>query len=320
MNHKFLKALAGENFDTPPVWLMRQAGRYLPEYQKLRKEHSLRDLFYTPKLAAEITLQPIKRFGLDAAILFSDITVIAPALGLKLEFAEGPVVTPLITQDNWSSLKTDLSVFEPIAEAAHLAKQQLTVPLIGFCGGPFTVATYLMENHTEWIANHPETFEIVLNQVCDLCIASLKSQISAGVDAIQIFDSWANSLDEENFIRYALKPLKRIIDAIDRPVILFMRGSSMRAEQLATLNPAAISLDWNRPFSEIRQSVKIPLQGNLDPDLLFKPVSEVRQGVRSLLNEVGRDPGFILNLGHGVKPGTPIESVEALLSEARSFK
>ena len=317
MQQKFLSALAGKNNDTPPVWLMRQAGRYLPEYQKLRAEHSLRELFYSPKLAAEITLQPIKRFKLDAAILFSDITVIAPAFGLKLEFQEGPVVTPLISQSNWQSLKKDLSVFQPIAEAARLAKQQLDVPLIGFCGGPFTVATYLMDNHAEWIQKNPESFEVVLNRICDLCIASLQSQIEAGVDAVQIFDSWANTLSGENFDRFALKPLKRIIDSIDRPVILFMRGSALRAEQLAKLNPAAISLDWERPFADIRKKVPITLQGNLDPDLLFKPVEEVRRGVRSLLDEVGKDPAFILNLGHGVKPGTPIESVEALVSEVR---
>jgi len=318
LQDKFLLALKGENQGPPPVWLMRQAGRYLPEYRKLREAHSLRELFYSPKLAAEITLQPIKRFGLDAAILFSDITVIAPALGLKLEFQEGPVVTPLITSENWHSLKEDLSVFEPIAEAAHLAKQQLDVPLIGFCGGPFTVATYLMENHADWMAKDPDSFTAALDRICDLCIVSLRSQISAGVDAVQIFDSWAGTLNHADFEQYALKLLKRIIDSVDRPVILFMRGSAQRAELLATLKPAAISVDWERSISDIRKNVKIPLQGNLDPDLLFKPVDQVRRGVRSLLDEMGADPAFILNLGHGVKPGTPVESVEALVQEVRS--
>lgn len=314
---KFLAALSGKNEGCPPVWLMRQAGRYLPEYRKLRAERSLRDLFYNPKLAAEITLQPIKRFGFDAAVLFSDITVIAPALGLKLEFQEGPVVTPQITQDNWKYLKEDLSVFDPIAEAVILAKQQLNVPLLGFCGGPFTVATYLTENHTEWMENNPETFAAMLDRICELCIASLQSQIKAGVDAVQIFDSWAGTLPSEKFEPYALKLLKRIIDSIDRPVILFMRGSSSKAEQLAALNPAAISIDWERPISSIRKNVSIPLQGNLDPDFLFKPLDQVRRDVRSLLDEVGVDPAFILNLGHGVKPGTPIEAVQALLDEVR---
>lgn len=317
---KFLAALRGENQGSPPVWLMRQAGRYLPEYRKLRATHTLRELFYNPKLAAEITLQPIKRFGFDAAVLFSDITVIAPALGLKLEFQEGPIVTPQVTQDNWNHLEEDLTAFDLIAEAVILAKQQLSVPLLGFCGGPFTIATYLTENHTEWMERNPETFAAFLDRLCDLCIDSLKSQIRAGVDAVQIFDSWAGTLPDDKFEAYSLKLLKRIIDSIDRPVILFMRGSSFKAEQLAALKPAAISLDWQRPISAIRRHVSTPLQGNLDPDLLFKPIGEVRRGVRSLLDEVGLDPAFILNLGHGVKPGTPIEAVEALLDEARNYR
>lgn len=317
-NSKFLAALSGTNCGRPPVWFMRQAGRYLPEYRALREQHSLYELFYSPKLAAEITLQPIKRFQLDAAILFSDITVIAPALGLQLEFKEGPVVTPFITRENWTSLKTRLDAFDLIAEAAFLAKGQLSVPLIGFCGGPFTIATYLVDDWRKWVEEDPDSFAALLDLICDLCITLLQRQISAGVDAIQVFDSWASELAPPYFAQFGLKLLKRIIDQVDRPTILFMRGSAQRAEQLAALQPAAISVDWGRSISDIRKTVSLPLQGNLDPDLLFKSPAEVREGVQRLLDEVGTDPAFILNLGHGIKPGTPIESIKILIDSVNN--
>jgi uroporphyrinogen decarboxylase len=311
---KFIDALNGCNRGSPPVWLMRQAGRYLPEYQALRARHSLRDLFFTPKLAAEATVQPIRRFGFDAAILFSDITAIAPAMGFALEFLEKPTVVPLATPDNWRSLKEDLKALDPIAEAAFRAKELLDVPLIGFCGGPFTIATYLAKA----IWKGPD-FSAFLDRITDVCIASLRRQIEAGVDVVQIFDSWANLLEHQEFEEYSLKPLKKIAESIDKPVILFMRGSAVRAEKLASLKPAAISVDWQRPLSDIRRTVNTPLQGNLDPDLLFAPVDQVRNSVCALLEEMKGDPAFIVNLGHGVKPGTPLESVEVLVEEIRNF-
>lgn len=314
----FLEALKGANQGRPPVWLMRQAGRYLPEYQELRKKHTLRELFFTPKLAAQVTRMPIERFGFDAAILFSDITAIAPALGLKLEFQEGPVVRPWITPENWRDFPIDLKQLAPIADAAYLAKRQLSVPLIGFCGGPFTIATYLVENG-KWMEQDPEEFAQFLDRIADVCIASLQAQIDAGVDAVQIFDSWANLLDEEQFRAFSLKPLQKILRAVSRPAILFMRGAAVRAVQLAALSPAAISIDWERPLSEIRKVVKTPLQGNLDPDILFLPLDQVRARTRALLEEMRQDPAFIVNLGHGVKPGTAVAAVAALVEEVKRF-
>jgi uroporphyrinogen decarboxylase len=312
---KFLNALKGCNRDVPPVWLMRQAGRYLPEYQKLRALHSLREMFFTPRLAAEVTLQPIRRFGFDAAILFSDITAIAPAMGFALEFREGPCVSPFATKGNWQELSQDLGALDPIAEAALLAKKQLDIPLIGFCGGPFTIATYLTEKTWGGV-----DFAQFLDCIANMCIASLRRQIEAGVDAVQIFDSWANLLNDEEFEEYSLKPLKKIIESVDKPVIIFMRGSAQRVEKLASLKPAAISVDWERPLSEIRRTVKIPLQGNLNPDLLFRSVDQVRNETSALLQEMKGDPAFILNLGHGVKPKTPLEAVAALVEEVAAFR
>lgn len=315
---KFLDALNGCNRSSPPIWLMRQAGRYLPEYQVFRAKHSLRELFFTPHLAKEVTLQPIRRFGFDAAILFSDIAAIAPAMGFALEFKEGPSVTPSATEQNWRSLKQNLDLLDPIAEAAFLTKQALDVPLIGFCGGPFTIATYLIGT-TEWEKTWKrEEFAAFLDSIATMCIASLQRQIEAGVDAVQIFDSWANLLNEEDFQEFSLKPLQKIIKAVHKPTILFMRGSAKRAELLVPVNPSAISVDWERPISEIRRAVKTPLQGNLNPDLLFAPFEQIQQEVKSLLDEMKNDPAFILNLGHGVKPGTPLEAVAALIQIARS--
>ncbi len=311
---KLIDALHGKNQGRPPVWLMRQAGRYLPEYRALRAKHSLLEMFFTPKLAAEVTLMPIQRFGFDAAILFSDIMAIAPALGFTLAFQEGPIVTPEATRHTWRDLKTNLALLDPIAEAAALVKSNLEVPLIGFCGAPYTIATYLTGDKTkEWMRLDPEGFDTFLEWISDMCIHSLQRQIASGADAVQIFDSWADQLDEEEFVRYSFRWIAKISERVSKPAIVFMRGSSARAGLLATLPHICISLDAGRKVSDVRRIVSNPLQGNLDPDLLFQPVDVVRRAVRDLLDEMRGDPGFIVNLGHGIKPGTPLEGVTALM-------
>ena len=316
---RLLDALQGKNRGRPPVWLMRQAGRYLPEYRALRAGHTLREMFFTPTLAAEVTLMPIRRYGFDAAILFSDITAIAPAMGYSLVFQEGPVVEPEATMFNWRERRQNLALLDPVAEAAFLVKKQLDVPLIGFCGGPYTIATYLTGGKTkEWMSSDPEGFDAFLASIGQMCIHSLNSQIAAGADAVQIFDSWADQLDEAEFDRWSFRWLKQIASSVDRPVILFMRGSSERCEKLAQIPNICISLDQSKKVSAVRNLVKCPLQGNLDPDLLFKSVADVRLDVNQLLREMSGDPGFIVNLGHGVKPGTPLESVEALVAAVKN--
>ena len=323
-----LDALRGKNqAKRPPVWLMRQAGRYLPEYRALRERHSLRELFFTPELAADVTLMPVKRFELDAAILFSDITAIAPALGLDLSFDEGPVLAKYVTPRNWSELVKQQDALEPIFQAVRLVKARTHVPLIGFCGGPFTVATYLIEKHhgvphktRAWMREDPAGFSAFLGVLTQLSIDSLKSQIEAGVDAIQVFDSWASALDEVEFERYCLSPLASILQSVSVPAIVFCRGSGVRAARIAERLPGVtISIDEEKSMSEVRRNVKAPLQGNLNPEVLFGPPEAVRQAVRELLEAMRGDPGFVVNLGHGVRPGTPVESVAALVSEVREF-
>lgn len=279
---------------------MRQAGRYLPEYRALRKNHSLRDLFFTPKLAAEITLMPVDLIGVDAAILFSDITTVALPLGFTLDFNEGPVIEGKLN-------RRSIDLLEPIAETIRLVKPRLKVPLIGFCGGPYTVASY--------INGDPN----LLESITEVTIEYIHMQEKAGVDAIQIFDSWADRLSPHEFQLYCVPYLKRLIESAHVPVILFMRGASRRVEELVNLNPAAISFDWEVPLSELRKKVPMAIQGNLNPDLLYQPLSIVREKTQELLESMKGDPGFIVNLGHGVKPDVPVDAVRTLVDTVKQF-
>ncbi len=295
----FLDALKGQNGHRPPVWLMRQAGRYLPAYRRLREKYLLKELFFTPELAAAITLLPLE-LGVDAAILFSDITAVVPSLGYTLDFSEGPLI-----QGNLSPF--DPTPFEPIEQAIRLIKSQTQMPLIGFCGGPYTVASYINGDPA------------LLEPLTQATIAYLQMQQKAGVDAIQIFDSWADRLSMEEFRRFCTPYLKRLIEAVDVPVILFMRGASLRLEELVKLQPDAISFESGIPLATLRKQVPMAIQGNLAPELLYKPLSEVEKTTRELLDSFAKDPAFIVNLGHGVKPDTPVDAVRCLIDTVRSY-
>jgi uroporphyrinogen decarboxylase len=313
MEHKLLRALQGKNTGRPPIWLMRQAGRYLPEYRALRETHRLKELFFTPEWAAEVTLMPIRRFALDAAILFSDITVVAEALGINLDFNEGPVVTPKASPG--MSFRPCMEKLDPIIETVRLLKPQLRVPLIGFCGAPFTVASYLigdLEETKKWIAD--PRFSHLLDQIADVSCEYLKRQVAAGVDAVQIFDSWANVLSEEEWRRFALPYIKRLAASVPVPAIFFMRGAARYVDEI----PCAVSLDWEADLAAIRLKTKKTLQGNLDPDILFGPLPALRERAQALLESMRDDPAFIVNLGHGVKPGTPIEAVHCLIESVHA--
>ena len=323
---KLINALKSVNKERAPVWIMRQAGRYLPEYQLLRKKYSLKELFFTPELAAQVTLLPIDLLGVDAAILFSDITVVAAALGLKLDFADGPLIEPLLTPCILDGLSHDLGRLKPVEETIKLLIPQLKVPLIGFCGAPFTVATYLIEKHCgekfsetkKWIYSHPKSFQKLLFKIEKISIEYLQMQVHAGVSAIQIFDSWANILSKEDFRQFCLPFYRRMIDAVKAPVILFMRGASSYLEDLSSL-PCALSLDWQIPMDEARKKTKQPLQGNIDPDLLYAPLSLIREKTVQLLESMKKDPAFIVNLGHGIKPNTPLDAVRCFIKTVHEF-
>lgn len=300
LNDSFLEALKGKNKGRPPVWLMRQAGRYMPSYRALREKHSLKELFFTPEFAAQITLMPIEQLGVDAAILFSDITVVALPLGMSLDFNEGPVIEGNLNRKSIETLK-------PIEETIRLIKPRLQVPLIGFCGAPYTVSRYMGKDLS------------LLEPITEATIEYIRMQEEAGIDALQVFDSWADELTREEWNRWCFPYLARLIQAARVPVILFMRKASRYIEELVSLKPAAISFDSERPLHLLRGQVPMAIQGNLDPELLYQPLPIVRQKTQELLLSMKNDPGFIVNLGHGVKKDTPFEAVKCLVDTVKSL-
>ncbi len=309
---------------------MRQAGRYMPQYRALRSKHSLWEMFHEPKIAAEVTCLPLEFLGVDAAILFSDILVIAEALGLSISFPDGkgPRVEPaVLTKEHVDSLK-----YVPIEkslgyvlETIHSVKQKIDVPLIGFSGGPFTVASYFNSiEHTKlWVKQEPETLHRLLEKITHATIAYLKAQIQSGADVIQIFDSWASVLDDDEFKVFSLDYLNQMVKALKPygvPIILFCRNSSLRAQALAALQPAGISFDWHVPMAELRQKVplSIAVQGNFNPEFLKLPKEQIVAGVKELLASMQGQPGFIVNLGHGVTPDIPFENVCAFVEAVKT--
>lgn len=332
-NNKFLLALNGENQGRPPVWLMRQAGRYMPEYRAIRARHSFNEMCRHPDLIVEITQLPIRAFGMDAAILFSDILVVAEAfeLGLTFDKNKGPIIAKPIqsVKDidalNSRDIKEKLSY---VATGIKLLQTQLEVPLIGFCGAPFTLASYMIEGGSskdlsktkQWMLKDPQSFHKLLSKIADATVDYISMQELAGVDAIQIFDSWANYLSWGQFIEFSFNYMKSLIKGLNIPSILYCRGSSVFASKLVEAAPNGISLDWNCDLASMRRVVPfhIALQGNLDPDVLYAPSHKIEQEVRQLMTAMHGDPAFIFNLGHGIKPDTPYDAVKILVETVKS--
>lgn len=334
----FLRALSCENFDErPPVWLMRQAGRYMPTYQKLRTKHSLWQLFHTPELAAQVTLLPMGLLDVDAAILFSDILVVAEMLGKKIIFPEkgGPYVEPPLqkAQDVAAiTLRPAREVLDYVEKTIALLRPVLKKPLIGFCGGPLTLASYMIEQGGKndlaqtkaWITRDPASFHMLLSKLTAASIDYLRMQIEAGVDALQIFDSWAGLLSPEQFQEFVCPYLQEIVDSLrpyNIPIILFCRGSCTYREQLSAIRPSAISFDGARPMRDLRNETasSICVQGNIAPELLCEAPSVIRQHVTELLDAMQDEPGFIANLGHGVLPQTPFENVRLFVDLVKGY-
>lgn len=328
----FLQALQCKNTGRPPIWIMRQAGRYMPEYRALRARHSFLEMCHQPELVAEVTQLPLHVFGMDAAILFSDILVIAEALGVGLRFEEkiGPIIErPLISGQDVAHLPSpDMGEsLSYVYKAIQLLKPQLKVPLIGFCGAPFTVASYMIEGGSvrdlkrtkQWMLRDTESFHRLLTKIADCTIDYLNRQIDAGVNALQIFDSWAYVLGHAQFREFSLSYLKRLKDGLKDPkipVILFCRGSSVFAQQLAEITPAAISLDWQSDIIKMRTIIPktIALQGNLDPDILYADAATIRREANAMLKGMRGEPGYIFNLGHGIHPDTPVDALKTLVA------
>jgi uroporphyrinogen decarboxylase len=337
MRDLLLRALRCEKVERPPVWLMRQAGRYMPQYRALRARHSLWKLFHEPELAAQVTRQPLDILGVDAAILFSDILVIAEALGLSIHFPDsgGPRVEPPIrrpSQVHALEIRPVEEVLKYVFDTILLVKPSIDVPLIGFSGAPFTVASYLIDSTSKeaftvtkhWLREDPDSFHALLQKITQVTISYLKAQIAAGVDVLQIFDSWANVLDEVEFSLFSLPYLKQIVEALRDtgvPLIVFCRGSTERVAPLVSLAPNAISFDWLRPIDELRRAVPsgIAIQGNFSPAIFKYPAEELVTEVRAALRCMQEQRGWIVNLGHGVTPDAPVEQVRLLVDTVQSY-
>lgn len=310
------------------MWMMRQAGRYLPSYQALRRWNTLEKMFYSPALIEEVTCLPVDELGVDAAILFADILHVALPLGIEVGFPQqgGPVTYPKITcSRDIDSLQAQpvKETLSFVAEGIKRLKQRLTTPLIGFCGGPLTVAYFLTGKKVKrWIYADPDGLHTLLERITQATILYLKLQQEAGVDVFQVFESRADALSSEQFSLFAAPYLERIIRAAaPTPTILFCRGSSLFLDELIQLRPQALGLDALTCLPSVRAKVApvVALQGNVDPELLHAPPPTITRQVTALLEQMADDPGFIVNLGHGILPDTPMENVHALLSAVKTF-
>jgi len=330
MNDRFLKACRREPVDCTPVWFMRQAGRYMAEYRAVRAKHSILQVCKTPELAAQVTLQPIGRFPLDAAIIFADILLPLEAMGLSLEFAEGegPVIhNPVRDRAAVDRLQvTDGEELAYVAEAIRQARQALAgkVPLIGFAGAPFTLASYAIEGGSsrnyiltkQMMYREPEAWHRLLDKLARVVTGYLRRQIRAGAQAIQLFDSWVGCLSPGDYAEYVLPHVQLIFEGLKResvPLIHFGTGTGSLLGLMRQAGGDVIGLDWRIPLDEGWQAVghDRAVQGNLDPVVLFAPRHEIERRVEDILRRAGGRPGHIFNLGHGILPNTPLESVEA---------
>jgi uroporphyrinogen decarboxylase len=334
-----VRVLHGERQAVPPIWLMRQAGRYLPEYRAIRrKTENFFDLCFTPELAAEITLQPIRRFAFDAAILFSDILVIPHALGQQVSFeqAGGPRLDALKEPAALGKLRREIdqAVLAPVYETIDRVKTKLPgqVALLGFCGAPWTLATYMVAGMGTsdqlparlFAYRHPDVFATLIDLLVDASASYLIRQFQAGVDAVQIFDTWAGVLPSDGFDSYCIEPCARIVVKVRKEIpaakiIAFPRGAgTMLKRYVVATGVDAVSLDWMIDFGFARDEIQSrrPIQGNLDPLALLVGGRTLDAATDRIIEAFSRGP-FIFNLGHGVLPDTPVAHVESLVSRVR---
>jgi uroporphyrinogen decarboxylase len=348
LNDTFLRALMREPTAYTPVWLMRQAGRYLPEYRATRERAgSFMGLATHPDYATEVTLQPLERYPLDAAILFSDILTIPDAMGLGLEFVagEGPrFQRPVRTEADVAQLAVpaiDTSLGYVTDAVSHIRRALVDgagrqrVPLIGFSGSPWTLACYMVEGggsadfHTvkAMLYGRPDLMHRILEINAQAVAAYLNAQIDAGAQAVMIFDSWGGALADGAFQRFSLAYIARVVaqlkrshDGVKVPVITFTKGGGIWLEEIAAIGVDAIGLDWTTDLGRARERVggRVALQGNLDPAVLFAPPSAIRAEARGLLERYGNHPGHVFNLGHGISQFTPPDHVAELVDEVHS--
>jgi uroporphyrinogen decarboxylase len=327
IHSRFLAAAAGADTDTAPVWLMRQAGRYLPEYRDIKDRYGFWQMVRTPELAAEVTLQPLQRFPLDAAILFSDIMTPLPPMGVTIEFDPGPVVAaPVTSSADVAALalpeQDEIAPF--VAEAIRMIASATSTPIIGFAGAPLTLAAYLVQGSgggdyaafRSWLRAERQAATELLDVLTEVTIRYLRMQIDAGVHAVQLFDSWAGIHDTETYRTYGAPYVRRALDALEGlgvPRIYLAVGASHLYPQLAELPAEVLSIDWRVPLDQARAILGAKaLQGNLDPAVLFAPPDVLTGEVERTLR-AGLGGPHVFNLGHGVLPGTPVDSIARLV-------
>jgi len=355
MNNQFIKACKREKTDYTPVWLMRQAGRYMEEYRAIRSKHSFLTMCKTPELAAEVTLQPVKRLNVDAAIIFADILLPLEGMGIKLEFAnnEGPVIhNPVRNQSDVNSIR----LIEPerdvpfLLEAIKIVRRELNgkIPLIGFSGAPFTIASYIIEgghsrnyiNTKSLMYNEPSLWHTLMDKIAKIIISYLKAQIEAGAQVVQLFDSWVGCLSPFDYEKFVAPYSKQVIDGIKLvvskakalsrakgnptdsiPVIHFGTDSSNILELMKKAGGDVIGVDWRIELDVAwkRLGYDVAIQGNLDPVVLFATPKEIEKRVQYVLDKAGGRQGHIFNLGHGILPNTPVENVITLIETVHKY-
>lgn len=343
-NDRFLRALLKQPVDRTPVWMMRQAGRYLPEYRATRKQAgSFMDLCQNPELACEVTMQPLRRYDFDAAILFSDILTIPDAFGQGLYFeeGEGPRFKKVIRSPSDVEALPDVSIKEELAyvyAAVARIRQELAgrVPLIGFSGSPWTLATYMIEGGgskdfriaKQFLYNHPEAMHLLLQRLADAVIEYLNAQIEAGAQAVQIFDTWGGILTPSAYRDFSLNYMRKIVQGLTResdgspvPVILFTKNGGQWLEAIADSGCHGVGLDWTIGIDEARARIgeKVALQGNMDPSILYADPTVIRAEVKRILEAFGEGSGHVFNLGHGITPGVDPEHVAVFVDAVHEF-
>jgi len=337
-NSLIIDAIKGKTVPRTPVWIMRQAGRYLPQYRDLREKVTLLEAFHSPEIAAELTLQPVELLGVDAAIIYSDILLIPEALGMSLDYVpgKGPVFeNPLRSDPNVEKLKIS-SDFEGqlsfVSESIKSVKSKMdsSKPLIGFVGSPWTLAVYMIEGESSknfisaktFIYKEPDLFRELMEILTEAVTRGLQMQIDAGADLVQLFDSWAGLLNPQQFIDISLASIKNVVKNLKPtvPIIVFAKGANHSLDAMADCGADCLGIDWGSSLSQSRKTVnnRIALQGNLDPVVLLSNPETVRAETIRVLEAYGEGSGHIFNLGHGILPETPVENVKTMIETVKS--
>ena len=334
-----IKAAFSQKTERPPVWMMRQAGRFMPEYWEIKNKYSFLEMCKTPEIAADVTMLPVDLLDIDAAILFSDILVTGEAMGGDLSFNQGigpKFANPVRTAADVDALETEVGDrLQYVADAIKVVQQRLngSIPLIGFAGAPFTVMSYLVEGGSSkdfkltklMLHNHPELAHKLLAKIAKVTTDYLNLQIAAGVNAVQIFDSWAQALSWDDYREFSHQYIQQIIAGLHRkdiPVISFCKGSSVFAPLMAEAKPDVISIDWNVDLKDIKHRLPagMAVQGNLDPHILYADKSVIKDRIHRLFERMSGEDGFIFNLGHGIMPDIPFDNVKYAVEVIKEFR